>query len=93
MYRMEQQRNRHTGIIASFQLEDPGWPVITPAAKGTVRSALDNNLYDLRGRDFMGMERLLPLVGVRISFVLVRWNDGKVTAGDIRLETEIAMPD
>ncbi len=41
---------------------------------------------NLRGRDFMGMERLLPLVGVRISFVLVRWNDGKVTAGDIRLE-------
>ncbi|MEB2519124.1 hypothetical protein SOP85_27385 [Pseudomonas sp. YuFO20] len=83
---MEQQQNRHTGIIASFELEYPGWPVITPAAKGTVRSALNNNLYDLRGNDFKGMEQLLPLVGVRISFVLVRWNDGKVTAGDIRLE-------
>lgn len=37
----------------------------------------------------MGMERLLPLVGVRISFVLVRWSDGKVTAGDIRLENRV----
>ncbi|MDD2100953.1 hypothetical protein [Pseudomonas putida] len=83
---MEQQQNRHIGIIASFELEHPGWPVITPTAKGTVRSALDNNLYDLRGSDFKGMEHLLPLVGMRISFVLVRWNDGKVTAGDIRLE-------
>lgn len=83
---MEQQSIRHTGIIESFELEDPGWPVITPKAKGAVRSALDNNLYDLRGRDFIGMERHLPLVGVRISFVLVRWSDGTVTAGDIRVE-------
>ncbi|MNG28223.1 hypothetical protein D3C84_1134580 [compost metagenome] len=90
---MEQQSIRHTGIITSFELEDPGWPVITPKAKGTVRSALDNNLYDLRGRDFIGMEYLLPLVGVRISFILVRWNDGKVTAGDIRLENSGRMPD
>ena len=83
---MEQQQNRHIGIIASFELEHPGWPVITPAAKGTVRSALDNNLYDLRGSDFKGMEHMLHLVGLRIYFVLVRCNDCKVTAGDIRLE-------
>ncbi|MBD0682182.1 hypothetical protein [Pseudomonas sp. PSB11] len=84
---MEQQSNRHTGIIESFELEDPGWPVITPRAKGTVRSALDGHLYDLLWRDFVGMGHLLPLVGLRISFILVRWNGGKVTAGDIRLET------
>jgi hypothetical protein len=83
---MEQKTVRHTGIITSFDLEDPGWPVITPKAKGTVKSALDNIIYDLRGLDFIGMERLLPLVGVRISFILVRWSGGKVTAGDIRLE-------
>ena len=83
---MEQQSIRHTGTIESFELEDPGWPVITPGAKGTVRSALDKQLYDLLGRDFVGMQHLLPLVGLRISFILVRWNNGKVTAGDIRLE-------
>ncbi|NWL22485.1 hypothetical protein [Pseudomonas umsongensis] len=83
---MEQQTVRHTGIITSFDLERPSWPVITPQAKGTVQSALNNIIYDLRGLDFIGMERLLPFVGVRISFTLFRWIGGKVTAGDIRFE-------
>lgn len=83
---MEENAIRHMGVIETFELEDPGWPVITPKAKGTVRSALDGELYDLRGRDFIGWHELLPLVGIRISFIVVKWNDGKITAGDIRRE-------
>lgn len=80
---MEEKAIRHIGIIESFDLEHPDWPVIPPEAKGTVRSASDGKLYDLQGSDFKGWS--LPLVGVRISFVLFIWN-GKVIASDIRRE-------
>ncbi|MCK1793944.1 hypothetical protein [Pseudomonas violetae] len=78
---------RHSGIIETFVLESPDWPVITPRAKGTVRSSNDGAVYILRGIDFLKWEHLLPLVGVRISFVLVRWTDGTITASDVRLES------
>ena len=83
---MEQQLIRHTGVIESFELEDPTWPVITPKAKGKVRSALDGNLYELRGVEAMQMNRPLPLVGLRISFHLYRV-DGKTIVGDIQPES------
>lgn len=83
---MEQQPVRHNGVIESFELEDPTWPVITPKAKGKVRSALDGNLYELRGVEAMKMNRPLPLVGLRISFHLYRV-DGKTIVGDIQPES------
>ncbi|MHC8315475.1 hypothetical protein [Pseudomonas sp. LB3P31] len=85
---MSNETARHSGVIETFVLETPDWPVITPKAKGTVRSSNDNNVYVLRGIDFLKWEDLLPLVGIRISFILVRWTDGTVTAGDIQREAE-----
>ena len=83
---MEQQLIRHTGVIESFELEDPTWPVITPKAKGEVRSALDGNLYELRGVEAKQMNRPLPLVGLRISFLLYLMG-GRFIVGDIQPES------
>lgn len=85
---MEQELSRHTGIVETFELEYPCL-TITAGAKGTVRASFNGALCELRGRDLMGMEYLLPLVGSRISFNIYTMQGRKI-AGDIRPEVSVS---